>query len=175
MEILRGQASEMKGKATEKAKEVYTATGEVVSQKSFQTTAASAAAGAMTLGAGGAATGTLAGGAAGAVAGLPLALFTFGLSIPVGAMVGGGAGCVLGTAAGATTGFIGGGATGYGVYTKRGEIRSAAGSVAAKVQQGSDLVKGRAVKSVEYTKGMVVAAKARLAGAGTGETAEKMD
>mmetsp|Transcript_1535 Transcript_1535/g.4526 ORF Transcript_1535/g.4526 Transcript_1535/m.4526 type:complete len:291 (+) Transcript_1535:98-970(+) len=156
-------ARESAASAKVRAGELYTATGELVSQKSFQTTAASATAGAVTLGAGGAATGAMTGGLAGAVAGLPLALFTFGLSIPAGAVVGGGAGLVLGTAAGATTGFLGGGVAGYGVYQKKDDIR------------GAELVKGRAVKSVEYAKDVVVAAKGRLERAGTGETAENTD
>jgi len=155
-------ARESAASAKVRAGELYTVTGDVVSHKSFQTTAASATAGAVTLGAGGAATGAVTGGVAGAVAGLPLALFTFGLSIPAGAVVGGAAGLVLGTAAGATTGFLGGGVAGYGVYQKKDDIR------------GAELVKGRAVKSVEYAKDMVVAAKSRLKRAGTGETAENM-
>jgi len=175
MEFVRQQVGEAKEAATLKAKELYAATGELVSQKSFQTTAASAIAGAATLGSGGAATGAVTGGVAGAVGGLPLALFTFGLSIPAGAVVGGSTGLVLGTAAGATTGFFGGGAAGYGVYQKKDDIRGAVSSVYTKASGGAEFVKGRAVKSAEYAKDAVVAAKARLARAGTGETAENMD
>merc|ERR1712125_251203 len=72
-------------------------------------------------GAGGAiglATGVVAGG----VVGIVPALFTFGLSIPVCAFVGGGAGLCVGTAVGGTTGAVGGGAVGYGTYSKRAEI-----------------------------------------------------
>mmetsp|Transcript_31758 Transcript_31758/g.100956 ORF Transcript_31758/g.100956 Transcript_31758/m.100956 type:complete len:148 (-) Transcript_31758:346-789(-) len=147
----------------------------MVSQKSFQMTAASATAGAVTLGASGAATGAMTGGLAGAVAGLPLALFTFGLSIPAVAAVGGAAGLVLGTAAGATTGFLGGGAAGYCVYQKKDEIRRAVSSTYIKASSGAELIKGGEIKSAEYAKDAVVAAKARLARAGTGETAENMD
>mmetsp|Transcript_84079 Transcript_84079/g.271782 ORF Transcript_84079/g.271782 Transcript_84079/m.271782 type:complete len:286 (-) Transcript_84079:278-1135(-) len=168
-------ARESTASAKERAGELYTVTGELVSQKSFPTTAASATAGAVTLGAGGAATGAMTGGLAGAVAGLPLALFTFGLSIPAGAVVGGGAGLVLGTVAGATTGFLGGGVAGYGVYQKKDDIRGAVSSAYTKASGGAELVKGRAVKSVEYAKDAVVAAKARLARAGTGEAGEHMD
>eukprot|EP00445_Apocalathium_hangoei_P038092 CAMPEP_0203955456 /NCGR_PEP_ID=MMETSP0359-20131031/88085_1 /ASSEMBLY_ACC=CAM_ASM_000338 /TAXON_ID=268821 /ORGANISM="Scrippsiella Hangoei, Strain SHTV-5" /LENGTH=188 /DNA_ID=CAMNT_0050889075 /DNA_START=32 /DNA_END=595 /DNA_ORIENTATION=+ len=55
---------------------------ELVAQKSFQTTAASV--GAVPVGAAGGAAGLATGGALGAMAGLPFALFTFGLSIPIG-------------------------------------------------------------------------------------------
>merc|ERR1712217_612647 len=66
----------------------------------------------------GLATGAVAGG----VVGILPALFTFGLSIPVFAVVGGSAGLCVGTAVGGTTGAAGGGAVGYGVYGKRSEI-----------------------------------------------------
>mmetsp|Transcript_147220 Transcript_147220/g.472875 ORF Transcript_147220/g.472875 Transcript_147220/m.472875 type:complete len:299 (+) Transcript_147220:61-957(+) len=173
IELTRQRAGEAKECTVVKAKELYTATGELVSQKSFQTTAASAGAGAVALGAGGAATGLAAGGVAGAAAGLPLALFTFGLSIPAGAILGSGAGLVLGAAAGATAGFVGGGAAGFGVYTKKDDIRGAASGAFTKASQGAECMKGRAIKSVEYAKGVVVAARARLVHAGTGGTAQR--
>merc|ERR1712151_1356783 len=52
--------------------------------------------------------------------------FTFGLSIPVFAVVGGGAGLCVGTVVGGTTGVVGGGAVGYGAYGKRLEIAEGA-------------------------------------------------
>merc|ERR1711972_955164 len=55
----------------------------------------------------------------GAIVGLVPAVFTFGLSIPVFAVAGGGAGLCLGGA----TGALGGGAAGYGVFAKKAEIR----------------------------------------------------
>merc|ERR1712238_265607 len=61
VELVRGQAIQAKNTAAVKAKELYTATGDLVSQKSFQTTTASAAAGGMALGAGGALGGGMAG------------------------------------------------------------------------------------------------------------------
>merc|ERR1712217_236784 len=70
----------------------------------------------------GLATGAVAGG----VVGILPALFTFGLSIPVFAVIGGSAGLCVGTAVGGTTGAVGGGAVGYGVYTKRAEIAEGA-------------------------------------------------
>mmetsp|Transcript_108183 Transcript_108183/g.286680 ORF Transcript_108183/g.286680 Transcript_108183/m.286680 type:complete len:282 (+) Transcript_108183:68-913(+) len=159
IELTRQRAGEAKECTMGKAKELYTATGELVSQKSFQTTAASAGVGAVALGAGGAATGLAAGGVAGAAAGLPLALFTFGLSIPAGAILGSGAGLVLGVAAGATAGFVGGGAAGFGVYTKKDDIRSAASCTLTRASDGAEYMKGGA-------KGMVSAARARVLRAG---------
>merc|ERR1719362_2665631 len=81
-----------------------------------QATSAGAAGGCIAIGAAGGGLGLLAGGVAGAAVGLVPALFTFGLSIPVCAAIGGGAGACLGTAAGGTTGIVGGGAVGYGAY-----------------------------------------------------------
>merc|ERR1712151_1381246 len=66
---------------------------------------------------GGAATGTF-GTVAGAAVGIVPAIFTLGLSIPAGAVVGG---CV-GTAVGGTVGAVGGGALGYSGFTHRKTI-----------------------------------------------------
>merc|ERR1719378_298772 len=93
--------------------------------------ASSAATGAVLLGTGGGAAGLAAGGAAGAAAGLPLALFTFGLSIPVGAMIGGGAGACVGASAAGTAGAIGGGAVGY-PYDHREQIKGGVDSMVAR-------------------------------------------
>jgi len=80
----------------------------------------SAASGAIVLGATGGTTGLFAGGAIGAILGVAPAFVTFGLSIPFGAMMGGGTGLCLGTAAGSTAGFISGGALGYSaVYLRK--------------------------------------------------------
>jgi len=89
-----------------------------------QVTAASTAAGGAAVGAGGAAVGLLTGGTIGAACGIPFALFTFGLSIPVTAMIGGGFGLVTGGAVGTTVGATTGGAVGFGAYTKRAEIKA---------------------------------------------------
>merc|ERR1719356_461716 len=87
-----------------------------------QVTVASAASGAVMLGASGGATGFVTGGIVGAVLGVIAAPVTLGLSVPVGTAVGSAAGLGCGTAVGVTTGFWGGGATGYGLfraYSKR--------------------------------------------------------
>merc|ERR1712203_547136 len=76
------------------------------------------------VGAGGAAVGLVTGGTVGAACGVPFALITFGLSIPVSAMVGGGFGLVTGGAVGTTVGATTGGAAGFSMYTKRAEIKA---------------------------------------------------
>mmetsp|Transcript_35313 Transcript_35313/g.82458 ORF Transcript_35313/g.82458 Transcript_35313/m.82458 type:complete len:502 (-) Transcript_35313:96-1601(-) len=66
----------------------------------------------LALGTGAGATGLLAGGAAGAALGVVPAIFTFGLSIPVGGILGGGAGLCTGFVTGGIAGIFGGRAAG---------------------------------------------------------------
>merc|ERR1712039_676859 len=99
---------------------------QVAKDPKSQATAAGATAGGVALGSAGGTIGLATGAVAGGVVGLVPALFTFGLSIPVFAFVGGGAGLCVGTAVGGTTGAVGGGAIGYGVYAKRSEITEGA-------------------------------------------------
>jgi len=151
---LAGEVTSVKiGELRDASKEALAATKHFASKKSVQTTAASAVGGAMTMGAGGAVTGAAAGSMVGATMGLPLALFTFGLSIPFGAALGGGAGLVVGATTGASAGAVGAGAAGYGAYQHRGEIRSAANKVTTKASSGVEFVKGRASSSAEFVKG----------------------
>lgn len=98
-----------------------------------QITVASGATGAAALGTVGATGGALAGAATGAAIGFLPALFTFGLSIPVGAVLGGGMGLFLGTAAGASTGFVGGATLGYAGYKGRHQPARAAAFVRKQV------------------------------------------
>lgn len=86
---------------------------EVDFHRRMKVTAASGAGGAVVIGAGGAGVGFLAGGAVGAAVGVLPALFTFGLSIPLGAAVGAGCGMATGGALGGTAGFAGAAAIGY--------------------------------------------------------------
>merc|ERR1719492_9960 len=90
-----------------------------------QVTAASAAVGGATIGTGCAAVGVVTGGTIGSACGIPFALFTFGLSIPISAVMGGGVGLVTGGAVGTTAGATTGGAIGFGGYRKRAEIKKA--------------------------------------------------
>jgi len=127
-------------------------TREVASQKVVQVTTASAAGGAVVGGTGGAATGLLAGGALGAAIGVVPAIFTLGLSIPAFAVLGGGCGLAAGTAVGGTAGATVGGASGYGIYTKREAI-------GAKVDQTATYVRNTTAQGAGYLR-------TKLSGAG---------
>lgn len=127
-------------------------------------TAVGVAGGATTLGTTGAATGLCAGTVVGAAVGVVPALFTFGLSIPVGAALGGGAGLFMGTAVGATAGALSGGAAGYGAYAKRGEIQELRTKTVSRISSGVDVVKGKAAASADYIKDKASAARARVVG-----------
>jgi len=96
-------------------------------------TSSSAVAGAVV---GGTTTGAF-GTVAGAAAGLPLALFTFGLSIPVGAAVG----LCVGTTVGGSAGAVGGGAIGYGGFTHRKMLSEGMHSSWGKVSGKADQLK----------------------------------
>lgn len=89
---------------------------EVVRDPEAQVTTASAASGAIALGTTGGAAGMISGAAMGALAGLGPAIFTFGLSIPIGMAIGGGSGLCVGTAVGGAVGLVGGGAVGRDAY-----------------------------------------------------------
>jgi len=100
--------------------------------------------------------GTTAGGICGALAGgafgVVPAVFTFGLSIPVGA----GIGLMAGATTGGGAGVVGGGAIGFAGFTYRDEIKRSAEYLRRKSMDSAEQVK-KSVKS--------------LVGAGTGETA----
>mmetsp|Transcript_149888 Transcript_149888/g.417628 ORF Transcript_149888/g.417628 Transcript_149888/m.417628 type:complete len:355 (-) Transcript_149888:273-1337(-) len=109
---------------------------EVVADPGVQVTAASAGVGAAALGTAGAASGALVGGTTGVLVGLVPALFTFGLSIPIGAIVGSGAGICVGGAAGTTVGFAGGGVVGCLGY----KCRAVPGAALQRVREGARAV-----------------------------------
>lgn len=106
--------------------------------------AASAIAGAGTFGVAGGGTGAVVGGAIGGTVGVVPAIFTFGLSIPVLALVGAGCGLVLGTAAGGTAGFFGGGTLGYVANRRRGCTRGVAGDAWARAAPVASAAKEQA-------------------------------
>jgi len=169
--------------AREKTAKLQSTAMEVAKDSKFQATAAGAVGGAATLGATGGATGLAAGSTIGAVVGLVPAIFTFGLSIPIGAAIGGSAGLVVGTAVGSTAGLVGGGAAGYGIHAKKDDIRQGAGKTLAKVSSGADFVregagktlakvssgadfmKSKAVQSAGYVQGRVSEVRSRLVAA----------
>jgi len=143
-----------------KASEFGTNTKALALNPASQATSAGAAGGCIAIGAAGGGLGLLAGGAAGAAVGLVPALFTFGLSIPVCAAIGGGAGACLGTAAGGTTGIVGGGTLGYGAYSaysQREEISLGASEALTKLSGMAESVKERtkegATMSASFVRG----------------------
>eukprot|EP00929_Paragymnodinium_shiwhaense_P053823 TRINITY_DN26988_c0_g1_i1.p1 TRINITY_DN26988_c0_g1~~TRINITY_DN26988_c0_g1_i1.p1 ORF type:complete len:377 (+),score=82.10 TRINITY_DN26988_c0_g1_i1:91-1221(+) len=102
-----------------------------------QVVALSAGAGALSLGVSGAAIGLLAGTVSGAICGLAPAAFTFGLSVPIGAIFCGGGAMAAGAAAGATAGLAGGGAVGYvGYATRSAEVALRRARVEATIDRG---------------------------------------
>jgi len=147
----KAKANEAKDKASAFAKDGH-----------VRATALGVAGGMTTLGSTGAATGLCAGTAVGAAVGVVPALFTFGLSIPVGAVLGGGAGLFMGTAVGATAGAVSGGAAGYGAYAKRGEIQELRSKTVSRISSGVDV--GKATASAEFIKDKASAARARMVG-----------
>merc|ERR1719264_1035346 len=120
---LQAKGAEMVQGGRERINWAKKRTREVASNPQNQVVAASGLGGAVVVGAGGAGVGLLTGGAAGAAIGLLPALFTFGLSIPFGAMIGGACGTVVGATTGGTIGGAGGSAIGYAAFKKRRDIK----------------------------------------------------
>merc|ERR1711865_1119068 len=139
---------------------------EVVSDSRFQATTASALTGAVSGGATGGAVGTVAGAGTGALVGLPAALFTFGLSVPFCAVIGGGMGCAAGTASGAAAGSVVAGAAGYNIHKHRQDISGRASSAWGSVQNGTNQLKIKAMKSVTQVTAMVSSTGGTTGGAG---------
>jgi len=166
VEQASGAAEFTKAKASAAAAGVHG----VASDGKFQATAASAASGAVALGASGGAAGLAAGGALGAAVGVLPALFTFGLSIP------GGAGLVAGATVGGAVGAVGAGAAGYGVYSKKEDIGRCAEYVKGRATETSQRVRETSAaalgRAVERANGAADFAKARVH-ASAGYVAEK--
>eukprot|EP00931_Biecheleriopsis_adriatica_P029565 TRINITY_DN17539_c0_g1_i1.p1 TRINITY_DN17539_c0_g1~~TRINITY_DN17539_c0_g1_i1.p1 ORF type:complete len:411 (+),score=113.35 TRINITY_DN17539_c0_g1_i1:72-1235(+) len=155
LDLAKEKAKDTAHTARNKAIEVSGKAREVASDQSVQATAAGAAAGTVAMGATGLATGTVVGAAVGVVP----ALFTFGLSIPIGAVIGGSAGLAVGSAAGA----VSGGAAGI-AYSKRSEIQGFKEGALKKASSGVDLVRGKAAASAGYLKDKAAEARQRLVG-----------
>merc|ERR1712061_96986 len=94
--------------------------------------------------------GMTAGAGIGAAIGVVPAIFTFGLSVPIGAFMGGAIGLVTGTAAGGSAGLVGGGAAGYYGYENREEIKNAARSITDKTNTYTNALRQRVVASKAY-------------------------
>jgi len=113
--------------------------------------------GAMVGSASGGAVGSVTGGAVGLVP----ALFTFGLSIPLGAAVG----MCLGATTGGTAGAVGGGSIGYGGFAYRKEIGECAEGARARVRKAADYVKDRLHAPAAAGKKMEAGGPGPVAGA----------
>lgn len=120
----------------------------------LQITAGAAAKGAMYHGANGGDLGLAIGGTVGALCGLPLAFFTFGMSIPAGAIICGGTGLFWGATAGAAGGAMWGGIAGC-ASEKQKTLRSSVRGAASSVRGGASHVKTLLYGRLQGT-GMVV-------------------
>jgi len=125
---------------SEKTKGIGKKSIKVVHDRESQKTIGCAVGGALVVGTASGAAATCAGAAIGAAAGVLPALFTFGLSIPVGAAVGGGMGMTIGSAAGGTVGFAAGGAS----YAYRKEFASSVKNLYSSAYNSVSSVKSRA-------------------------------
>lgn len=139
----------------------------VVTDKRVQVTAASAAGGAVVVGTAGGAVGTVAGAGTGALIGLPAAIFTFGLSVPICATIGGGLGCVAGATSGGAIGGVAGGAAGYNAHKHQHEITGGAQSAWSNVRNGTNRLKVKAADSVAQMRTMVSGTGGTPGGAGS--------
>eukprot|EP00930_Biecheleria_cincta_P074014 TRINITY_DN61250_c0_g1_i1.p1 TRINITY_DN61250_c0_g1~~TRINITY_DN61250_c0_g1_i1.p1 ORF type:complete len:356 (-),score=64.38 TRINITY_DN61250_c0_g1_i1:444-1391(-) len=102
----------------EKVARAGTSIAKMVKDPKMQVTGAAGVSGAVVLGTAAGTTGLLCGSLLGAACGVVPAFFTFGLSIPLGAVVGGGMGLTAGTVCGGTTGFLTAGMAAYCVCNK---------------------------------------------------------
>lgn len=145
-----------------KTKRLGTTVRVTVNDRSVQMTAAGALSGAAAMGTTGGASGLV----VGAACGLPAAFFTFGLSIPVGALLGGTTGLV----AGGTAGLIGGGAAGHSAHKHKDEIRNGMSKVSDRASTCKVTIKERARGYKDYMAQKTDDMRARLV-SGTGGTA----
>jgi len=140
-----------------------------VTDRGMQMTAVGAVGGAATMGVSGGATGLATGSVIGAACGVPAAFFTFGLSIPIGAAMGGVTGLCAGAVSGGAVGLLGGGATARSVHNHKDDIKGSAMGALNKASGCKDYManKAKGYKDSAVEKTMIV--KSRFVG-GTGET-----
>merc|ERR1711935_721759 len=112
--------------------------------RGVQVTAAGALGGAASVGVSGGAAGLATGSVIGALCGVPAAFFTFGLSIPMGAAMGGATGLCAGAVTGGAVGLVGGGATARSVHKHSDEIKGGAAGAFNKASGYKDFVSQKA-------------------------------
>lgn len=120
------------------------------------------ASGAASVGTVGGALGTIAGAAMGAAAGLVPAVFTFGLSIPAGAIIGGTSGLFLGSAAGGSAG----GAAAFGAYQYRAYIQDGLSYVRSKTADATHATWARVNDVMSSVGNAAAATRARTTSTG---------
>lgn len=142
---------------------------EYASDRQCQVAALTGAGGAVCIGAPAAGLGLLAGGVTGGAVGILPAIFTFGLSIPFGAVIGAGCGMVFTGATGATVGFAGGSAIGYTGYSRRDQIAAFLKRLGTKAQDGLRKVTTKVMTTARAAKSKV----AHIFGAGMSAARDK--
>merc|ERR1740130_1502774 len=132
-----------------------------VSDRSVQVTA---------MGAVGLATGSV----IGSLCGVPAAFFTFGLSIPMGAAMGGATALCAGAVTGGAVGLVGGGASARTVHKHSDEIKGGAASALNKASGYKDMVSQKAKGCTNSVAATTMMMKTRIVG-GTGGTVASED
>lgn len=140
-----------------------------VTDRGMQMTAVGAVGGAATMGVSGGATGLATGSVIGAACGVPAAFFTFGLSIPIGAAMGGVTGLCAGAVSGGAVGLLGGGATARSVHNHKDDIKGSAMGALNKASGCKDYMTNKAKGYKESAVETTMIVKSRFVG-GTGET-----
>lgn len=143
-----------------------------VKDRNVQVTAAGAVGGAASMGMGGGVAGLTTGAFIGAVMSVPAAFFTFGLSIPIGAAVGGATGLCAGAVTGGAVGLVGGGATARSVHRNSDQIKDGASGALNKASGYKDYVTLKAKGVTESVAESTMMVKSRFVG-GTGGTSSE--
>jgi len=144
------------------------------SDRSVQLTALGAVGGAASVGASGGAAGLATGSVIGALCGVPAAFFTFGLSIPMGAAMGGATGLCAGALTGGAVGLVGGGAAARTVHKHGDEIKGGAAGALNKASGYKDVVSLKAKGYTNSVAATTMLMKTRIVG-GTGGTVSVED
>merc|ERR1712190_484325 len=94
--------------------------------------------------------------------GVPFMLFTFGLSVPISAVIGGGVAGSTGLVVGGTAGCATGGTVGYTAFTWRKEIGQFVNKVVAKLKDAKDASRVRVLTAFATTKTRLSAVRATI-------------
>jgi len=146
-----------------KTQDIRNQTVKLVKQPHFQTVTICAASGAITIAAAGGALGCAGGVFVGGAVGVVPALFTFGLSIPAGAVVGGVVGFHAGAAAGAAAGATVGGAAGHGGWVWRVELHDGVAHVRLVAVTRAQMIQAKAAQARQKALGYAAATGKRAA------------